>query len=802
MARLFTMGKLTCFSIFAKKNKEKYERPLSEETKHRIEPCQNGSSKSINIDGALHSDLQNLSTYAKETVDHKDLLTIKPLNGSNDVLGRGDCSAESVVDKHQSESMLGRQEGQFNGTGSDCDFSFGPQEAIMCNETHSEVAYESEDEEENHSSSRELSDHESPKNMDNVVNSEFPTYVKTNTSGTLALCGYSTEITFEIDRKCDGDKYNEKMESGHLSDPGVYKMGDLDSGFTSPVLYRSSSGSKLEMSNLYKFECGGRSPDNQPTQLPPSNSQSFEDLQHLAGVQRGIQGSPHSELTYCSADKVMLKRGSSSKVLPSRRRKDWWKIFLWSHRNSHKEIQSEQSPRLHKSEEAYKIMHKKGGYSSDTGELPRNMHQTKQEDLEKLTSLEDNNTTNALIKQQNIPNLQSGHKDWDHLSRDPSSQSYNQWMVFSSEQSNIRRVEEWITSIDTGSVSLENGDSFQENEFSNPGGTVAGNSAAEISKVLLETSFQDGNLPEEMQLANNAIRSLNAFSTVAHISGIGLRVIPALAPFTSLRTINLSGNSIVRIASGSLPKSLHVLDLSRNKITAIEGLRELCRLRVLDLSYNKISRIGHGLANCTLIKELYLAGNKISDVEGLHRLLKLAVLDLSFNKVTTMKALGQLAANYNSLLALNLLGNPVHTNVGEEQLRKSISSLLPRLAYFNKQPIKTVSAREAVVDSVARAAMGNTGRHSRNKVSKRGSYASSSSHRSGASSIRGNRASEGSSNRGNRASEGAGRNRVQQNKHIRDKGKSRQEHLPSKRTPSASYSDLQKLGTAKSVNAQ
>lgn len=790
MARLFTMGKLTCFSIFAKKNKVKYERPLSEDTKHRIEPCQNGSSKSINIDGALHSDLQNLSTYAKETVEHKDLMTIKPLNGSNDVLGKGDCSAESVVDNHQSKSMFGRQEGQFNGTGSDCHFSFGPQKAIMCNETPSEIAYEGEDEEENHSSSRELSDHESQKNRDNVVNSEFPTDVNTNTSRTVALCDYSSEITFEIDRKCGGDQYNEKMQSGHLSDPGVYKMGDLDSGFTSPVLYRSSSGSKLEMSKLYKFECGGRSPDNHSTQLPPSNSQSFEDLQHLTGVQGGIQGSPHSELTYCSADKVMLKRGSSSKVLPSRRRKDWWKIFLWSHRNSHKEIQSEQSPQLQKSEEAYQIMHRKGGYSSDTGEPSRNMHQTNQEDIGKLTSLEDINTINGLSKKQNIPNLQSRHKDWDHLSRDPSSQSYNQWMAFSSEQSNITRVEEWITSIDTGSLSLENGDSLHENDFSNPGGTVAGNSAAEISKVLLETSFPDGNLPEEMQLANNAIRSLNAFSTVAHISGIGLRVVPALAPFTSLRTINLSGNSIVRIASGSLPKSLHVLDLSRNKITAIEGLRELSRLRVLDLSYNKISRIGHGLANCTLIKELCLAGNKISDVEGLHRLLKLAVLDLSFNKVTTMKALGQLAANYNSLLALNLLGNPVHTNVGEEQLRKSISSLLPRLAYFNKQPIKTVYAREAAVDSVARAAMGNTGRHSRNKVSKRGSYASSSTHKSGASSIR-----------GNRASEGTGRNRVRQNKHVHDKGKSRQEHLPSKRTPSASFSDLQKLGTAKSVNA-
>jgi hypothetical protein len=146
------------------------------------------------------------------------------------------------------------------------------------------------------------------------------------------------------------------------------------------------------------------------------------------------------------------------------------------------------------------------------------------------------------------------------------------------------------------------------------------------------------------------------------------------------------------------------------------------------------------LANCTLIKELCQVGNKISDVEGLHRLLKLAVLDLSSNKVTTMKSLCQLVANYNSLLDLNLLGNPIHKNVGEEKIGKSISSLLPCLAYFNKQPIKTVYALEAVVDSVS---MWNTRWKSFNKVSNKGSYASSSGNRSGSSSIHGIHGCEG-----------------------------------------------------------
>jgi len=193
-----------------------------------------------------------------------------------------------------------------------------------------------------------------------------------------------------------------------------------------------------------------------------------------------------------------------------------------------------------------------------------------------------------------------------------------------------------------------------------------------------------------------------------------------IAPFSSLRAVNLSSNFIVHISPGSLPKGLHSLDLSRNKIANIEGLRELTKLRVLNLSYNRISRIGHGLSNCTAIRELYLAGNKISDVEGLHRLLKLAVLDLSFNKITTAKALGQLVANYHSLLALNLVGNPVQANVGDDALRRAVTGLLPSLAYLNKQPVKPQrSAREVATDSVARAALGGSGSRNQGKRASR-----------------------------------------------------------------------------------
>jgi hypothetical protein len=75
-------------------------------------------------------------------------------------------------------------------------------------------------------------------------------------------------------------------------------------------------------------------------------------------------------------------------------------------------------------------------------------------------------------------------------------------------------------------------------------------------------------------------------------------------------------------------------------------------------------------------------------------------------------------ANYHSLLALNLVGNPVQTNVGDDALRKAVTGLLPQLAYLNKQPVKPQRVREATTDSLARAALG-AGAGGRRRVSRR-----------------------------------------------------------------------------------
>lgn len=264
--------------------------------------------------------------------------------------------------------------------------------------------------------------------------------------------------------------------------------------------------------------------------------------------------------------------------------------------------------------------------------------------------------------------------------------SIQQWDEMPATDFKFKRIQEWVKD-------LEHCGPVEETyEYSETDGTpeIDSNNLNELSSAKVDRKIIPG-----MEAAKTYLTSLSISATTAQLSNHGLAVIPFLPTFGSLKLLNLSGNSIVRITAGALPRGLHTLILSKNKISAIEGLRELTRLRVLDLSYNRIIRIGHGLASCSSLKELYLAGNKISEVEGFHRLLKLVVLDLRFNKISTTKCLGQLAANYNSLQAISLEGNPAQKNVGDEQLKKYLQGLLPHLVYFNRKAIKASTLKDA-----------------------------------------------------------------------------------------------------------
>ncbi|CAK8575508.1 unnamed protein product [Lathyrus sativus] len=250
----------------------------------------------------------------------------------------------------------------------------------------------------------------------------------------------------------------------------------------------------------------------------------------------------------------------------------------------------------------------------------------------------------------------------------------------------VKRIEDWVNGLQQCAPPLE--DITELPEPVDP--VVDVNTAIAVTPSVVDHKISPG-----MEAAKRYISSLTANASAAQLANHGLVVIPFLSAFVSLKVLNLSGNGIVKITAGALPRGLHTLNLSKNNISTIEGLRELTRLRVLDLSYNRILRIGHGLASCSSLKELYLAGNKIGEVEGLHRLLKISILDLRFNKISTAKCLGQLAANYNSLLAINLEGNPCQKNVGDEQIKKYLQGLLPHLVYYNRQPFKANGLKDS-----------------------------------------------------------------------------------------------------------
>lgn len=494
------------------------------------------------------------------------------------------------------------------------------------------------------------------------------------------------------------DRYSQKSadrnETGHVSDPGIGKSDFL----ASPKFKRSCSNleNRYVLGKIAKY-------------LQPSNSQSFENFQELTANPTMVNFErSRSVMSHCSADRVMLKRHSSSQVLPSGSKNLWWKLLLWSQRNVHRPFS-----RKSKLIPASASLSSQCGYSSDTVEPKQSK------------ALRHVKSSESIDAQSFGIFIDSDDQTRGTFQNDDSGFCpQNQWFALSTESSSISWVDAWVKDLKIQEPLPEY--DFDDDNTKN----IVFPPSPDAGKTMKRSTSQL-TLPE----ANNAVQSLNPASSIAHLSGVGIKAIPVISHLSNLRSVNLSNNFIASITPGCLPKSIQTLDLSRNKISTVEGLRELTRLRVLDLSYNRISRIGQGLSSCTLIKELYLAGNKISDVEGLHRLFKLTVLDLSFNKITTTKVIGQLVANYNSIQALNLLGNPIQRNISAEQLNKTVCGLLPKLSYLNKQPLKAQRPREILTDSVAKAALGNSKRGSGRRVVKRVGR--------GGSSSRGNRTSAG-----------------------------------------------------------
>jgi hypothetical protein len=126
----------------------------------------------------------------------------------------------------------------------------------------------------------------------------------------------------------------------------------------------------------------------------------------------------------------------------------------------------------------------------------------------------------------------------------------SQWVAFSAEASPLDRVSAWVNSLGNGSFhAIDEGDAT--GHFGDGGAYRRRPRCSEIVELSTTTAGGKRHPPQakrraadEAAQASGIVQTLNSFSSVAHIAGMGLKAVPTVAAFSTLRAVNLSGNMI------------------------------------------------------------------------------------------------------------------------------------------------------------------------------------------------------------------------------------------------------------------
>jgi hypothetical protein len=120
-----------------------------------------------------------------------------------------------------------------------------------------------------------------------------------------------------------------------------------------------------------------------------------------------------------------------------------------------------------------------------------------------------------------------------------------QLFSFSTESSSYARVDAWIKDLEIQEPVPED-EIFDDNagSISFPPSPVAGRPM--IRNIL---THSNSNLAKDIMKANSMVQSLNPASSIADISGFGIKAIPVVSHFSNLRSVNLS-NNFIGITSG------------------------------------------------------------------------------------------------------------------------------------------------------------------------------------------------------------------------------------------------------------
>ena len=176
------------------------------------------------------------------------------------------------------------------------------------------------------------------------------------------------------------------------------------------------------------------------------------------------------------------------------------------------------------------------------------------------------------------------------------------------------------------------------------------------------------------------------------------RAVAGLDAFTGVTALHLENNRIGPTLGDGLQtmRKLSVLHLSGNALTSVDDAQLARRhpsLVSVSLAGNRVERVANG-AFPNSLRQLTLAKNRLRDasaIEALTRLPTLETLDLSENELAADaddSVLGVLA-EFPSLRALNLRGNPLVSSLGLDY-RRALVSALPCLTCLDDKAVSTM----------------------------------------------------------------------------------------------------------------
>jgi len=381
--------------------------------------------------------------------------------------------------------------------------------------------------------------------------------------------------------KCDGGDERQLSEgevclevgNEYVSDPGVYNCKDPEmacSPYFDPGTKLGHQSENLPVVELqgksvlseYGFQHVTSSMTGHQVMRASCGSGSFAEVHNMNMSDVVFKAVPmstsHSESALQDAKDRILNLNFSKE---GKHCKPWWKGFLFTHRNIHRRV-----PGLQSGVASNGPM----GYGSEVDYcngrpcplfLPDHPFQDK-------TSVGDRNAIGKDIKK----NMEECAVDMSMNNFDPGAppvaassltavtviDTVGDRKLYIPHKPHLSHVEEWVNSIDFAAVDVDEDIENDEQGLREPcspappaltffSTRVQSAPQLNIDGDGLIAHHSDGLLGGDAETAALVARSVNPLSTVAYFSGVGLRIIPPLALYNSLKTLNLSANHIGKL---------------------------------------------------------------------------------------------------------------------------------------------------------------------------------------------------------------------------------------------------------------